>query len=307
MLCFFVLFFCCGTVLLEGADIDEIEHADKRRPIWNMGHMVNAVYQIDEFVDLGANAIETDVTFTKSANAEYTYHGVPCDCHRWCKKWEYVNDFLKALRRATTPGDAKYRSQLILVVFDLKTDYLTASTAYDAGKDFAKRLLQHYWNGGSNGGRAYIILSIPDLAHYKFINGFKEQLKTQGHEDLLAKVGYDFWGNEDLSSTRAAFQKAGVQDKEHIWQSDGITNCWLRTLKRVREAVANRDSSNGYINKVYYWTVDKYASVRDAINAGADGIMTNYPNVIVDVLKENDFKGKFRMATYNDNPWETFK
>nr|P0C2K1.1 RecName: Full=Dermonecrotic toxin LdSicTox-alpha-1; AltName: Full=Phospholipase D; Short=PLD; AltName: Full=Sphingomyelin phosphodiesterase D; Short=SMD; Short=SMase D; Short=Sphingomyelinase D [Loxosceles deserta] len=33
-----------------------------KRPIWIMGHMVNAIYQIDEFVNLGANSIETDVS-----------------------------------------------------------------------------------------------------------------------------------------------------------------------------------------------------------------------------------------------------
>nr|P0C2K0.1 RecName: Full=Dermonecrotic toxin LbSicTox-alphaIB1b; AltName: Full=Lb2; AltName: Full=Phospholipase D; Short=PLD; AltName: Full=Sphingomyelin phosphodiesterase D 2; Short=SMD 2; Short=SMase D 2; Short=Sphingomyelinase D 2 [Loxosceles boneti] len=31
-----------------------------KRPVWIMAHMVNAVAQIDEFVNLGANSIETD-------------------------------------------------------------------------------------------------------------------------------------------------------------------------------------------------------------------------------------------------------
>nr|P0DM60.1 RecName: Full=Dermonecrotic toxin LiSicTox-alphaIVA1; AltName: Full=Dermonecrotic toxin 7; Short=DT7; AltName: Full=LiRecDT7; AltName: Full=Phospholipase D; Short=PLD; AltName: Full=Sphingomyelin phosphodiesterase D 7; Short=SMD 7; Short=SMase D 7; Short=Sphingomyelinase D 7; Flags: Precursor [Loxosceles intermedia]AGN52903.1 dermonecrotic toxin isoform 7 [Loxosceles intermedia] len=295
------------TALIFGCWALVIEGADNRRPIWNMGHMVNEVYQIDEFVDLGANSIETDITFDDDAMAEYSYHGVPCDCRRWCHKWEYVNVFLDGLRRATTPGDSKYRPELTLVVFDLKTGDLSSSTAYKGGKLFAQKLLDRYWNGGNNGGRAYIIISIPDIDHYAFITGFREALKNANHEELLDKVGYDFSGNDDLSSTRTALNKAGVKDREHVWQSDGITNCILRGLDRVREAVRNRDSSNGYINKVYYWTIEKYVSVRDALDAGVDGIMTNEPDVIVNVLNEGNYRGRFRLANYDDNPWVTFK
>uniref|UniRef100_Q5YD75 Dermonecrotic toxin LrSicTox-alphaIB1 n=1 Tax=Loxosceles reclusa TaxID=6921 RepID=A1K_LOXRE len=276
-----------------------------KRPAWIMGHMVNAVAQIDEFVNLGANSIETDVSFDKNANPEYTYHGIPCDCGRTCTKWENFNDFLKGLRKATTPGDSKYHEKLVLVVFDLKTGSLYDNQAYDAGKKLAKNILQHYWNNGNNGGRAYIVLSIPNLAHYKLITGFKETLTSEGHPELMEKVGYDFSGNDDIDKVGNAYKNAGVTG--HVWQSDGITNCLLRGLSRVKEAVKNRDSSNGFINKVYFWTVDKRASTRDALDAGVDGIMTNYPDVIADVLSESAYKANFRIATYDDNPWETFK
>nr|ANY30971.1 loxtox protein [Loxosceles similis] len=307
MLCAIALIFCFWATGLEGAETEVMERADRRRPIWNMGHMVNEIYQIDEFVDLGANSIETDITFGDDAMAEYSFHGVPCDCRRWCHKWEYVNTFLEGLRRATTPGDSKYRKELILVVFDLKTGDLSSSSAYKGGRLFAEKLLRHYWNGGSNGGRAYIIISIPDIDHHAFILGFRDFLAKSGHEDLLAKVGYDFSGNDDLNQIRTALHKGGVGDREHVWQSDGITNCILRSLDRVNKAVSNRDSTNGYINKVYYWTIERYVSVRDALDAEVDGIMTNYPDVIVNVLKENNYKNRFKMATYEDNPWVLFK
>uniref|UniRef100_K9USW8 Dermonecrotic toxin LgSicTox-alphaIC1 n=1 Tax=Loxosceles gaucho TaxID=58216 RepID=A1O_LOXGA len=279
--------------------------ADNRRPIWVMGHMVNSLAQIDEFVGLGSNSIETDVSFDKQANPEYTYHGIPCDCGRACLHSTKFNDFLKGLRKVTTPGDSKYLEKLILVVFDLKTGSLYDNQAYDAGTKLAKNLLQHYWNNGNNGGRAYIILSIPNLNHYKLITGFKETLKNEGHEELLEKVGTDFSGNDDISDVQKTYNKAGVTG--HVWQSDGITNCLLRGLTRVKAAVANRDSGSGIINKVYYWTVDKRQSTRDTLDANVDGIMTNYPDITVEILNEAAYKKKFRIATYEDNPWETFK
>nr|ANY30960.1 loxtox protein [Loxosceles similis] len=305
MLLHIALILGCWSALSEGAQTEVGERADKRRPIWIMGHMVNSLAQIDEFVNLGSNSIETDVSFDKQANPEYTYHGIPCDCGRSCTHSTNFNDFLKGLRKATTPGDSKYHEKLILVVFDLKTGSLYDNQAYDAGTKLAKNLLQHYWNNGNNGGRAYIILSIPNLNHYKLITGFKETLKNEGHEELLEKVGHDFSGNDDISDVQKTYNKAGVTG--HVWQSDGITNCLLRGLTRVKAAVANRDSGSGIINKVYYWTVDKRATTRDSLDAKVDGVMTNYPDVIVDVLNEDAYKNKFRVATYEDNPWETFK
>nr|AAP97091.2 sphingomyelinase P1 precursor [Loxosceles intermedia] len=305
MLPYIVLVLGCWSVLSQAAQTDDEERAGNRRPIWIMGHMVNAIGQIDEFVNLGANSIETDVSFDDNANPEYTYHGIPCDCGRNCKKYENFNDFLKGLRSATTPGNSKYQEKLVLVVFDLKTGSLYDNQANDAGKKLAKNLLQHYWNNGNNGGRAYIVLSIPDLNHYPLIKGFKDQLTKDGHPELMEKVGHDFSGNDDIGDVGKAYKKAGITG--HIWQSDGITNCLPRGLSRVNAAVANRDSANGFINKVYYWTVDKRSTTRDALDAGVDGIMTNYPDVITDVLNEAAYKKKFRVATYDDNPWVTFK
>uniref|UniRef100_Q1KY79 Dermonecrotic toxin LlSicTox-alphaIII2 n=1 Tax=Loxosceles laeta TaxID=58217 RepID=A32_LOXLA len=284
--------------------------ADNRRPIWNLGHMVNAVKQIPTFLNDGANAIEADITF-KGAVPTYSYHGTPCDFGRDCIRWEYFDVFLRTLREYTTPGNSKYREKFILFVLDLKTGSLNNHEVRKAGENVAKGLLENYWNNGNNGGRAYVVLSLPDIAHYEFIRTFKEVLKTAGHENLLDKVGYDlsgpYWPSlPSLDSVHEAFKKAGVDG--HVWLSDGLTN-WakLGDMARLKEIIKSRDSENGFISKVYYWSVDKYSTTRTALDVGVDGIMTNYPYVIIDVLNENGYKDKYRLATYDDNPWETFK
>nr|E5D3Z8.1 RecName: Full=Dermonecrotic toxin; AltName: Full=Phospholipase D isoform 1; Short=LlPLD1; Short=PLD1; AltName: Full=Sphingomyelin phosphodiesterase D; Short=SMD; Short=SMase D; Short=Sphingomyelinase D; Flags: Precursor [Loxosceles laeta]ADP00408.1 phospholipase D isoform 1 [Loxosceles laeta] len=300
----------CWTVVLQGAETDVGERADNRRPIWNLAHMVNAVKQIPTFLDLGANALEADVTF-KGSVPTYTYHGTPCDFGRDCIRWEYFNVFLKTLREYTTPGNAKYRDGFILFVLDLKTGSLSNDQVRPAGENVAKELLQNYWNNGNNGGRAYVVLSLPDIGHYEFVRGFKEVLKKEGHEDLLEKVGYDFSGPylpslPTLDATHEAYKKAGVDG--HIWLSDGLTNFSpLGDMARLKEAIKSRDSANGFINKIYYWSVDKYSTTRTALDVGVDGIMTNYPNVLIDVLNEDGYKDNYRLATYDDNPWETYK
>lgn len=39
---------------------------------------------------------------------------------------------------------------------------------------------------------------------------------------------------------------------------------------------------------------------------GIDGIITNYPDRLISILKEEEFSGKLRLATYSDNPWKKY-
>lgn len=41
----------------------------------------------------------------------------------------------------------------------------------------------------------------------------------------------------------------------------------------------------------------------------ADGMITNYPDRLISILNEEEFSSKFRLATYDDSPWDkyTFK
>nr|ANY30970.1 loxtox protein [Loxosceles similis] len=305
MLLHVVLILGCWSILSEGAENDVAERDDDKRPIWNMAHMVNSIAQIQEFVALGANSIETDISFDKNADPEYTFHGVPCDCFRNCMNWEHATHFFEGLRNATLPGNPKFKERLVLVVFDLKSNGLQHDEqAYDAGKRLAIKLLRHYWNFGEDGGRAYIVLSVPLVKHYKLFLGFRDTMFNLGHEKLMEKVGHDFSGNDDISDIVEGYSRAEVT--EHIWQSDGITNCIYRGYDRIKQCVNARDSGN-LINKVYFWTADKASTIRGALDEGVDGIMTNHPNNVNDVLKEDAYSSKFRYANIDDNPWLTIK
>lgn len=39
---------------------------------------------------------------------------------------------------------------------------------------------------------------------------------------------------------------------------------------------------------------------------GVDGIITNFPSNLRDVLKEDDISKQFKLATFKDNPWEKY-
>nr|ANY30973.1 loxtox protein [Loxosceles similis] len=302
MLLKYLLFLAFGIIISQVAASAPYNATNDLKPIWIMGHMVNAISQIKEFLNLGANSLEFDIAFDSQAKAQYTYHKMPCDCFRVCAKWEYISSYLSEIREVTTPGNPKLSTDLILLILDLKIDWMSGGQSYVAGGDMASKLLDYYWQRKMTSGRAYIVLSIPDIKNYGFIRGFREKLQSEGYFDQYKdKIGYDFSGNEHLSSIRKALQRAGVT--EHVWQSDGVSNCFARSTARLKKALRNRDSPGGYINKIYYWTVDKYSTMRKAISLGVDGVMTNHPNRANFVLGEGAFRDKFRPAYYEDIPW----
>ncbi|GIY20292.1 dermonecrotic toxin SPH [Caerostris extrusa] len=119
----------------------------------------------------------------------------------------------------------------------------------------------------------------------------------------MQKLGFDVSLNDDLNSIRRMYSKLGVISNR--WQGDGITNC-LRSLRddsRLRHAIRIRDSDAGFIEKVYDWTVDTTLSIRRSLRAGVDGLITNFPERVISVLQEKEFKDKYRLATVDDNPF----
>lgn len=293
-------FLGCLLILFQVCVADE--DVDWRRPVWNIAHMVNAIYQIDYYLDMGANSVEFDIAFDNNGNARFTFHGVPCDCFRSCVRYEKIEDYLEYMRQLTAPGDPKFQEKLVLLFMDVKVKGLSSRARTNAGYSLAQKLVRHYWKNGTSDARASILLSIPSIDHMETVRGFRRGLQEAGLAHYINKIGVDFSGNEDLNMIRSALRSTNIS--ERIWQGDGITNCLPRGTGRLREALSRRDQLGlTFINKVYWWTVDKMSTMRATLRLGVDAMITNYPERLVSVLEENEFSRTLRMATIDDNPW----
>ena len=90
----------------------------------------------------------------------------------------------------------------------------------------------------------------------------------------------------------------------NIWQGEGITNCFNPIIDHQLEMLVHeRDQPNSYCSKVYRWTIDLSDSIKTALRYGIDGIMTNHPERVVEILREPEFESNFRLATIRDNPF----
>ncbi|XP_037521680.2 dermonecrotic toxin SPH-like [Rhipicephalus sanguineus] len=217
--------------------------------------MTNAIWQVDEGMELGANAIESDVTFDKDGTALWFYHGVPCDCFRWCQRYEEVPVLLRYLRRTTDGGI--YEKSLALLFLDLKTSSVNSDKKYDAGVDIAKKLMDHLWLGVPVQKALNVLLSVHSVDDKELLRGAIKAIHGKMPE-MIDKIGFDVSNNDYLDRIENMYRELGIEG--HRWQGDGATNCYsfLRPARRMNSVVQNRDAGepSGYVDKAYQWTID---------------------------------------------------
>lgn len=284
----------------------------EQRPFYNIAHMVNSIKEVDDYLRRGANAIETDVTFSPNGSAVFTFHGYPCDCLRHCTEKEEFPKFLEYIRDITTPGKTNYKKQLTLLFLDLKISQLHHSAKAVSGQELATSIVEHLFNESVVASRVKVLLSVGHIFDYDFILGFENELVSRNLDHLNNLIGWDVGLNDPLFVIESMWKRMDMI--KNIWQGDGRTNCLspFYNLGRLSAAIKRRDDQNmmrpqTYIDKVYHWTIDLTVNLRSSLRTGVDGIITNHPERLVNVLREKEFVKKFRLATQSDNPWERFR
>lgn len=283
----------------------QLASGSARRPIYNIYHMTNAIWQVDEGMELGANAIESDVTFDNNGTALWFFHGVPCDCARWCERYEAVPALLRYLRRTTDGGI--YEKSLALLFLDLKTSSLYSDKKYNAGVDIANKLLNHLWLGVPAKKALNVLLCVHSVDDKELFLGAITTIHRQRPE-MIDKIGFDVSNNDELDTIGNMYRELGIEG--HRWQGDGATNCFsfMRATGRMNSIVKNRDAgeASSYVDKAYQWTIDIPDQLRLSLRRNVDGIITNMPHRLASVLKESEFRNTLRPANASDNPWTRY-
>lgn len=281
--------------------LDELE-----RPFFNIAHMVNSIKEVDQYLRLGANAIEADVTFQSDGTAKQTFHGSPCDCFRNCYMRENIVDYLEYIRKVTSLSDAKFKNRVALLFLDLKVTELPADSKLKAGKDISKKLLEHLWYNVDPNNTVNVLLSIGHVSDKDVFKGVVETLMKHGDATIAERVGFDVGLNDPLEDISKMYSELGIDHNR--WQGDGVSNCLslFRPANRLKQALRYRDSrtDRSYADKVYHWTIDLSSAIRNSIRLGVDGIITNYPERVSTVIMEAPFKRALKLASPQDTPWK---
>ncbi|XP_077544580.1 dermonecrotic toxin SPH-like isoform X1 [Haemaphysalis longicornis] len=276
------------------------------RPLFVFGHMANSLPEVEDFMAQGVNAIEADVTFAANGTALKFYHGPGCDCGRDCYKKTEIGTYLSYLRNAVGEG-GQFAGKLLLFYCDIKTGDIDEGNKYDAGVSLAENLMSHLWKDVPSSNRLNVLLSIFSLNDKNVLKGALDTFsKAENPSSYLDYVGFDVSGYDLLSLISSTYEELGIG--RHRWQGDGTTNCLIDIYPtlRMKLVTARRsatNSSKNYVDKAYVWTADKSATVRRFLNANIDGIVTNKPADVLEVLKEDSFSPKYRLATMGDSPW----
>ncbi|XP_022688471.1 sphingomyelin phosphodiesterase D-like isoform X2 [Varroa jacobsoni] len=267
---FVLLASSCVKALLVTAELK-----NNQRPFYVIGHMANSVSTMDLFLKDGANAVELDVTFESNGAAWWVFHGVPCDYFRVCHESTQLVDYLRA---------ASSRN-LSLIFLDLKCSRLSDKAKRFGGIDLARKITGHFWEKGAE--EVNVVLSIPHTSDQALLEAFIEEMRAI-NESRMAKVSFDVSENPDLNAVFRMYRQLNVTS---AWQGDGVTNWFepFRSFARVRQAIDIRDRGDNVIKKVYRWTVDWKARMRQLIYMGIDGVITNKPHRTVQVMSSRHF------------------
>ncbi|KAH8037757.1 hypothetical protein HPB51_017257 [Rhipicephalus microplus] len=203
----------------------------------------------------------------------------------------------------------KYEGRLALLFLDLKTSSLSWDKKFNAGVDVARKLLDHLWHGVSVRKAMNVLLSVPSVNDKEVFRGAVRTVQRQEPE-MIKKIGFDVSNNDELAAIGDMYRQLGIQG--HRWQGDGITNCFsfLRSTSRLESVIENRDAAgvpSGYVDKAYHWTIDMPHQLRLSLRKNVDGIITNMPQYLADILKEEEFRDTVRLANAGDNPWTRFE
>ncbi|CAN7945828.1 unnamed protein product, partial [Ixodes pacificus] len=275
------------------------------RPIYNIAHMVNSIKEVSEFMDKGANAIESDVQFYKNGTAHRIFHGEYCDFDRSCCESAAIKDFFDYLRKVTISG-GKYHGKLLVLMLDIKSNSLPPKNKRSAGKDIASKLMDHLWRNVPFNEAVNIVLSIGHVTDQEILRGAVQAIR-QRDAKYLGRVGFDVgMGGDSLQDIRGMYRELKIS--KHRWLGDGITN-WLSKrapTKLLEAAIADRkaNNANSFVDKVYFWTVDNKEKIRKVLRLGVDGIITNHPEYLSAIIKEEEFRKTLRLANTQDNPFK---
>lgn len=278
-----------------------------RRPFFIIGHMANTIAEVDQFLGEGANSVEVDIEFARNGTVLGTHHELfPCECFRVCGKRTNIKKFLTHIREITAHSSSRYAGRMILLFLDLKTSKVPAEYKLTAGRTLAESLVKYLWNDVPQNRTVNVLLSIGYINDQDVLKGAIKYLSQDKYLHLQKKIGFDVGMNAPLHDIRRMYEKMGIT--HHRWQGDGLMNCFRLLIphNRLKKAIKERDTPGGYIDKVYYWTVDLPENIAEAISLGIDGIITNKPENAFDVVVRR-FARQLKIADISDSPWEKFQ
>jgi len=280
------------------------------RPFYLIGHMCNSIDEVKQFVMSGANSVEVDIQFTEDGLLEMVYHGLPCDCFRYCSSREDIDTMFEYLRDISTPGNSEYQPHFTLVLFDLKIKRLSEKAKVTAGLMMADKLINILFESEQGLSKLRIVLGLEMIADYHFVYALVDRFNQRNFPSLLDRIGFDVSGNENIDNIEYLWRFM-FENKMNVWQGDGITNClsYIRPNQRIKELIKLRDGNltESYAAKIYHWTIDSKYTIKDSLRLGVDGMITNEVSNIVDALNDDEFRSQYHLANNDDDPFCTIK
>jgi hypothetical protein len=221
---------------------------------------------------------------------------------RYCSDTQKLSEFLEFIRNITTPGLENYNKDLVLLFLDIKSSKISNYEKQYSGQKLSALIVKHLFNENPIGSKIKVLISIENVSDLDFLIGFKDQFKSQDSNDLNELIGWDIGPNDDLSDIED-LNIIIIKTLDNLWEGDGLTNCLSPFHSgRLESLIKKRDDQSFETNVKKVYHLSQY--LRESLRLGVDGIITNHPERLLEVLKEEEFSDKYRKANQSDNLWE---
>jgi hypothetical protein len=189
------------------------------------------------------------------------------------------------LKKIKKVADA-VKERFALIIFDLKETI---------NKPRLKQVHELVRSLLPNGTGIKVIYSVSSLRRGSIFKGILEELDPQ--------EGLSIDENDNPLKVQAFFEGLKIG---RCCYGNGITAALPEEFggpirESLRKAVLLK-MRRQVLKFVYIWTIDLQASMRDYLDLGVDGIMTNHTSGLKEVLGEKQYRSTFRLATRSDTP-----
>lgn len=245
-----------------------------QKNIYCIAHRCNTPEAVESALGEGANAVECDVN---------CYNDRFYVQHDSLSERTELSDFLKKIRRVADV----VKERFVLIIFDLKETINMP------------RLKQVHALVGSlfsEGTGIRVIYSVSSLRRGSIFKGILPEMDPQealsiDESDYPLKVQHFF---EGIGIDRNCYGNGITAALPEDFGGPIRESLKKAVLLKMRRQI---------IKFVYIWTIDLKSSMREYLDIGVDGIMTNHTSGLKEVLHEKKYRSTFRLATRSDTPF----
>jgi glycerophosphoryl diester phosphodiesterase len=244
-----------------------------QKTVYSIAHRCNTPEAVKSAFREGANAVECDVIYdTERFYVQHDPLSEGTDLSAFLKEIREVADVLK--------------EQFALIIFDLK------ETITGPGLKEVHGLVRSLFSEGTG---IKVIYSVSSLSRGSIFKDILQELDPQGlsidENDYPLKVQHFFEGIDIVRSCYGNGITAALPE--------GFGGPIRESLKKAVLLKLRRQ----IIKFVYIWTINLKSSMREYLDLGVDGIMTNHTSGLKEVMQEKKYQSTFRLATQNDAPF----
>lgn len=248
------------------------------RPFYVVGHNPNTMAKVNDALAAGANALEPDINVYASDNSKLCVSHGKGDANA-----PSLVQFLKDLHTV-----ALAHPELSLIVFDCKPESVSAQN----GLTILNAVRTHLtYDTNIN-----VILSVSKMESVTMFDTIKTMLGPR--EGIMVDEENDPVAVSDY------FANQGVVN-QGFGNGISVLSCGILgpNVRPSMEQACSLRASTKRPRFIYVWTVDCVDLEQEYLRIGVDGVITDDPAEVRQVMAEAEFKDVVRLAVRNDNPF----